>query len=757
MKAVTCKTIGDIVSIENAYIRLAFDRKRSLNLVSIVDKQRECELIRNPDNSGTLFHIELITDDPRITKSFTASSAKKVDVVEYDNSLILFASELPGMPKFELMVQIILDNDDDDVDGMSYWHITYRLPDGWHVKSITCPVVTGLFIPGDAAPGESVVFPCLGEGYLFENPFPVIDGIPVKSGTGPERLKPGLGKISGISPGYASQQMMLYYNDTTGLYMATHDGEGNVKSFFVGEDDNIIGTPVMSISHMPQRGEGINYETVLGVFAGDWYDGADIYKKWARTQEWSAVLMKDRQQPDWMRKGFAVFQMGNYGLPELELWHSLDEIAEFVNQVSEKAGVPMAGLVFNFEGKGGWTGPIGMFPPREGNEAFANAMKKMADAGNLGFVFIPYGMWYAEIPFSEHFNSMDELYEQASHYAVRNKYDDVRLNSFGGYTWRFANLCPAGDGLFDLTMDIVNKLADLGCKIIQIDNWPLGGPNECYSDKHGHPKGVGRWWTEEYLRITQKLLDESYKRDPDLAITSECITEQFMQVIHLFDQRAGNQEYFGHWAIGAPAGAKLIPLYNYVYNPVVGSYLAAYPECALPETTYWLRSTAMSVCQGVIPASGMYYGNTSTVNSICLAYFEKAARLAVNHLWDYIMYGEMLRAPITNAPTIKIPYFTFNDPNNNEIIYRNNYDYQFVYDKAVQTGAFALDDGREVYMLFNITNEALSIEATVAKTEDTILQKFSDGEEAGSISYKGSEKFILEIAPLEMVTLIYMP
>ena len=696
-----------------------------------------------------LFHMELINEDPRVKKTLSTYDANSLEAAELNNSLVMCASGFADMTELIITVSIRLEN-----DGMSYWNIKYSLPCSWYIKTITCPVVTGLFIPGSASQDECIVFPCLGEGYLFRNPFPVIDGIPVKSGTGPDRLKPGFGNISGVSPGMAAIQMMLYYNDKAGLYIATYDACGYVKSFAVGVDSIIGGDPAMSVSHMPQRGSEIVYDTVLGTFEGDWYDGANIYKKWARKQEWSAVLMKDRRQPHWMRKGFAVFQMSNYGLPKLEMWNTMDSIAEYVNEVSDRAGVPIAALVFNFEGSGGWTGPIGIFPPREGNEAFSKAMKKLIDAGNLGFVYIPYGMWYAEIPYSEHFSSTSELYDKASHYAVRNEYDNVKINSWGGYSWNSVNLCPAGDGLYNLTMGIIKKLAYLGCKIIQLDNWPLSGPYDCYSGKHGHPKGLGRWWTEEYIRITREILDESYKIDPELAITSECISEQFMQCVHLYDQRAGNQEYFGHWITGAPAGADLIPLFNYVYNPVVGSYLAAYPECALPETAYWLRSVSKSICQGVIPASGMYYGKMSHINSRCLDYFEKAARLTVCHLWDFIMYGEMLRAPVTNAPIMKIPYFTFNDPNTNELIYQKDYDYQFVYDAAVQTGAFALDDGREIYLFFNITDESLTVETSFLKTEDVVFKRYNDGIEVGTIRYKSTKKLLLDIGPLEMVTLV---
>jgi len=735
--------------IENEFVKLVFDPGNAYRLISVKDMRSECELIRDPGNPGALFRMEIINDDPRITKTFLASDAGSLTASDKDGELLLEVSDF-AMSDLRIGVRVRLD------EGMSYWKIEYDLPTGWHVRSITCPVVTGLFIPGNAAEGECVAFPCLGEGYLFRDPFPMIDGLPVKSGSGPDRKRPGLGNISGISPGFASTQMMLYYNDNSGLYIAAHDSRGDVKNFAVGVDTVFGGNPVMSITHFPQRGGEMEYESVVGVFKGDWYDGADIYKKWARVQPWANGLMKNRRLPEWMRKGFAVFQMTNYWIPENdELWNTMDGIADFVNKVADEAKVPMAGLAFNYEKGGAWTGPVGIFPPRD--ETFASAMKKMADAGNPGFVYIPFGNWYANIPYSEPYNSEKEFYEEASHYAMRNKYGDAALVN-GVYGWKMANLCPAGDGVYKLTMDILNGLADLGCKIIQLDNWPIVGAIECFGEKHGHPLGYGRWYTEEYVRVMKDILDAMHMRDPEIALTSECITEQFLQSIHFFDQRAGNQEYFGHWITGMPAGAELIPMFNYIYNPVVGSYLAAYPECGLRETTYWNRSVALSVCQGVIPASGIYVGGISDVNECCLKYFEKVARITAEILWDFITYGEMLRAPVTDAPVVEMPYIRLlslistNAEDKTDL--KREHDYQFAYNKAVETGAFATDDGREAYLFFNIVDVPQSITVFVPTIANVKLTKFNDGVKVGEIIYPETGKMLLELKPLEVIILI---
>ena len=61
----------------------------------------------------------------------------------------------------------------------------------------------------------------------------------------------------------------------------------------------------------------VDYDIVTGVFHGDWYDAADLYKAWATKQWWCQKKLWDRDIAAWMRTGFGVFQTSNYHVPEL--------------------------------------------------------------------------------------------------------------------------------------------------------------------------------------------------------------------------------------------------------------------------------------------------------------------------------------------------------------------------------------------------------------------------------------------------------
>ena len=62
-----------------------------------------------------------------------------------------------------------------------------------------------------------------------------------------------MGEIEGKYPGQIPVQLMLYYNDRAGLYLAAHDSKQNVKTFDVGPMADWGQFPVLSISHFPSE------------------------------------------------------------------------------------------------------------------------------------------------------------------------------------------------------------------------------------------------------------------------------------------------------------------------------------------------------------------------------------------------------------------------------------------------------------------------------------------------------------------------
>ena len=101
---------------------------------------------------------------------------------------------------------------------------------------------------------------------------------------------------------WTSTQLMAYYNDAGGLYVACDDPKGlaEVPRTGAGEDGVTMG-----LGHFPgTRGPGetkLPYNVVIGTFHGDWYAAAEIYRDWASKQPFCATKMAQRTDiPKWL-------------------------------------------------------------------------------------------------------------------------------------------------------------------------------------------------------------------------------------------------------------------------------------------------------------------------------------------------------------------------------------------------------------------------------------------------------------------------
>jgi hypothetical protein len=691
--------------------------------VSLIDKGSGHEFLWDADAPKTLFRLAIRRGqsvewfDSREAGEFRWEKEERTD----GSTLSLEAS---SFPKYPVAVKISVNLDDGS--ALSIWRMSVSgVPKDMTVEQLTCPIISGAMKVGHPLPGESVAVPRDGEGYLFTNPYPVVDRLPLMAGDGPESPHIGMGEVHGRYPGRYSIQLMLYYNDYAGLYLACHDWKQNVKTFDLGRMADWGMVPVMSISHIPSQGLGedvsFEYDTHIGVFSGDWYDGTDIYKEWARKQWWCQKKLIDKDISNLVRKGFGVFQMSNYDMPVVEMTHPLSRIADTVNSLSKESGVPILALIFNFEKGGAWSGPIGFFPMLEGDEEFKRAMKKLRDWGNAGFVYIPGGNWYIALDsYTPPFDSWKEFEADGRPNACMEVDGTVRTRGF--YEgWHSARICPGTAFTQKMSDDLVLGCLERDCDVVQIDNFPISSAAACYNPKHGHPLGTGRWWSEAWNKILEGTRRKAKELNPECILTSEGISENFIPYFDMFDHRAGNMEYFGHYRPGDPMGGEAIPIFNYVYNEYIGSYCAAYPECTRPEVLYWARCYGKSLAQGVVPTGGWYLREAKELNPVSTGFYKKVVRADAQECWKYLMFGEMLKPPKIDVPRITFSYVRFLDLIQMPVAHPERR--HTIEDYAIQHSAWRAPDGTIGYFFINVS------EAPVEFTVDLSLHS------AGSESY----------------------
>ncbi|MBM3499529.1 MAG: hypothetical protein FJX74_12755, partial [Armatimonadetes bacterium] len=425
------------VCLANGLVRFEFGLADHGALISIRDLAAGTELVRDAQAPRLLWRVGLRQTATGEMVWRTSAEAGRVEWHarrEGDGAvLMLLSAGLPGSD-LEVTVEVTLGDD----SPLTAWRAAVRgVGEAAAVVELACPILSGLVKLGGPAPGEALLAPVQGEAYVYRTPFPVRDGLPLCAGAGPESADVGVGSVGGRYPGAIAVQMMALYNDRAGLYFAAHDAGQHPKDFRMGLWPGLGEGPVLSLTHLlsERPGESVElpYETMVGVFHGDWHDAAALYRAWATQQWWCEKKLWERDIPGWMRQGVGgVFQMSNYHIPRLDLNHSLAQIADTVNEISAKADVPLLALLFNWEGGGAWTGPEGLFPPREGEAAFRAAMAQLRNAGNLGFVYIPGNNWYVRIGYDPQWDSWPAFRAAGETLALRRPDGEYTVMSWYG-------------------------------------------------------------------------------------------------------------------------------------------------------------------------------------------------------------------------------------------------------------------------------------------------------------------------------------
>lgn len=697
----------NLITIENEILKLGFKESGKGALYSIVDLKSGFDFIREKKLLKDLFRISLKCRDTREVEEIGSCSAEIFEWQKKENKsdkkLILEYSFL-SKNKLKVIVEIRLDNN----LNLSKWRFKIDNLDNKKIfYSIACPIIPAISKLGEKVAGESIALSKNGEGYLFRDPYPLLNGHPLKIGEELDDSITGVGEVHNVYPGNQCMQFVLCFNNEAGLYMATHDNSQNVKSFDLGEMKDLGANPVLSISHFLEEKDGedisIEYDTVLGVFNGDWYDGARIYKNWATKQWWCEKKLWDKDISEWIRDGFGIFSMSNYNTDNHNLNHPLNEIVNVTNELSKEIGSPLLSLIFNFESGGAWTGPIGFFPPREGEDEFKKAMHNLNKAGNYGFIYLLLDAWYLRVPFtdSEPFNSWAVFEAEAKDNAVLSDSVEIEMHNPFPSEWKITRMCPYTEYTRKLVTKLIIQALKLGTSVIQLDSFPLGSAQACYDHSHGHPLGYGKWWSEKCNNIIEDVRKSAKAIKSDFAISTEGVCENFIRYLDFYDNRNSVIEYFGHLEKDLPMGIETIPLFNFIYHEYIGSYTAFAPEFSLSEDLdlYWTRCLGKSLAEGVVPNGGLFVPDSKKLNRIVADFYKKVVRASTNECWKYLMFGEMLKPPEINVPIITIPYSRLIPPGVVEDKIRK------LKDKAIQYGVWKARDGSIAYFFINTSKE----------------------------------------------------
>lgn len=442
---------------------------------------------------------------------------------------------------------------------------------------------------------------------------------------------------------WASTQLMAYYNDVGGLYLACDDAAGLPK--FIGPLIKTSGV-TLGLGHYPgTHGPGqysLPYHVVLGTFQGDWYAAAEIYRNWASKQAFCSRKLRDRSDmPGWIRESpvFIAFPMRGEAdwdgpakaNPE---YAPATNALPYLGKLASGMESSLTPIVFNWEHGGPWVQPDA-FPPVGGE---ASMKQFMAQAKQRGWHPMVYGDGLSWVTWQKNtdYDGMPYFRAHNGEASVVRNWDGKLLESDLS-NWRKGYLaCVGTAGGRDMILGMTRGMAEFGPAIIQqFDQGP--GPVACYAHDHGHPPVPGPWMTEDFNRLLEADTAAAHSIDSGVAMSCEgAPPESFLQKFQTWDARA-----------------RTCPLYSFLYheyaNGQEGFYTNRYSDETLRlsvgralVTGYMLNFTLRD--KGQIEYDWDQLWSRAVPDQRAILNWAKR----VNHFRariapDYLIFGKMLR------------------------------------------------------------------------------------------------------------------
>jgi len=679
---------SDKIVVGNKYIEIIFDKNDKGGLVNIVNKLTGVAFLSEKRGAARgephlLFYIGTSGTHTFMAREFAYSFNARED----GKTLLMRWRGFVGGDKVArnrfLDIEIEVNVTVLDDSPLTYWAINaVSHEEDVDLSDIAFPIVSGLTKIGENSEDDYLAYPAL-TGLLLRNP---LEKMPVNPEI-PWQLYPS---------GWVSMQFLAFYDvKLGGLYVASDDTEGNVKKFsvyrFSMKDWNIAVThlsPYGTMNFTP------SYRVVMGVFVGDWYTAADMYKEWAEKQWW-CVEARKRSTPSWFLEVSAIHSTSLY-TPNDSGWASRIPFAT-VPQLAQDSirtlGMPVIMQVWGWEKHGTFKLIPDYFPPIEGWEAFDRMVEGVHKAGGKVSVFIATNSFSTKLP----------EWEQMKKYSVKLPYDQ---------SGEYRTMCPGAREWREYVKTIVLTLVKHGVDHVHLDGSLIDPPYPCLDEGHGHPKGYGKWWFESYRNLFSEVIIEAKKFNPEIVFSSEEVCELYIPYLDRFYSRGNAYElYPTHW-YWQISGAQAIPMFQYVYREYISSWGHYVHGWSLSETAYSIKALAASLVWGEpleirLPTLNERMSLQISFNPI-VQFFKKAAVFRYTWGREFLVYGSMVKPLSISSPTIVIA---------NPHWHLSPYELNATVTPAVLHSAWRSRGGDVAFIFANILDENVSLHLYVNLSE----------------------------------------
>ncbi len=377
----------------------------------------------------------------------------------------------------------------------------------------------------------------------------------------------------GFYPGACTTQFMAYYDRHGGLYVGAHDEHAHPKAIEYYLRDGGIRLEFRLYPGAVGRGTwSMDYDMVLGVFHGDWYAAAQIYRDWfsASALPKPPRLVANTDLPDWLHRAplvaiYPVRGQQDTGDMTPNEYFPYTQAIPALEHLAHATGTQVMALLMHWEGTAPWA-PPSVWPPFGGVQGFADFVDRMHARGHLVGVYCSGIGWTQEsllVPYDRRAQFDHEGLRAAMCLSPTGDLAYSRICA-GAQRWGY-DLCPTTPYATEVVADQIAQIAASGCDYIQFFDQNLGGtPYFCYSREHGHPPAPGPWQIAAMAAMHEHIAHVQSAGGQTAVIGCEgAAAEPYLRHLPFNDLRYQLALY-----VGRP-----IPLYAFLYHEYIVNFM----------------------------------------------------------------------------------------------------------------------------------------------------------------------------------------
>ncbi|MBQ8642549.1 MAG: hypothetical protein IJ480_10065 [Clostridia bacterium] len=291
----------------------------------------------------------------------------------------------------------------------------------------------------------------------------------------PGRLhEQGLKGISGRYPGETSMSWMDLYDGTDGVYFGCHTPAGQPCTLDAGVYGDHLPGIMLAAVHEPYLEPEQVYETpptVMALHAGDWHEGAKIYRAFRKPQ----IRMHDRKMPAWAKESAALFAHYDFKYQNGGVVHHYRDIPKMAEEAREAGIFHMLFSGWHLDGfDNGF--PMYITDPELGTEEeFIEGIRRAKEMGVHTSFYV--NMRLHNVRYHE---------DTIAGKAIMHENGEIKYSRFGNGDILFADMCPASQEWHDEVLAFTRHATDVyGADGLYYDVLNANGVF-CFNPAHDH-------------------------------------------------------------------------------------------------------------------------------------------------------------------------------------------------------------------------------------------------------------------------------